>query len=116
MLHRKSSRSLKLSLLSATFAVFVLVGGCGRSEPENKVTYTPVPGAVQDQEQRLSSAAQQPGAGTSGAPAAKPDDPMNDPELARKGRDILQRTGGDVNKMTPKEKETFLEAAKNGHL
>ena len=41
---------------------------------------------------------------------------MNDAELKRKGQEILQRTGGDVNKMSEDEKKTFYEAARNGHL
>jgi hypothetical protein len=116
MYHRKGSRRPHAAALAVMLVGFALLGGCRQSEPENKITYTPVPGAGESQDQRLTQSAEQTGAGTAGTPAAKPNDPMNDPELARKGREIFQRTGGDVNKMTPKEKETFMEAVKNGHL
>ena len=113
MFHRKVGIRLGLAILPA---LFVLMGGCGNSEPEKKITYTPVPGAIPDQNTQPGNAAGQPGAPTVPTGPAKPNDPMNDPELARKGQDILRRTGGDVNKMTESEKATFFEAARNGHL
>src|SRR5689334_7345743 len=103
------------SVIRAALIALTLSCGCQRSEPEKKITYTPDPRATQSQDQGQGNGAPT-GAGASGAQAAKPNDPMNDPELARKGKEILQRTGGDVNKMTDQEKKIFFEAAKNGHL
>lgn len=105
-----------LAILAAALFALALSGGCRRGEPERKITYTPDPRALQSQNQQPFNPSAQPGAGTPGAAAARPNDPMNDPELARKGQDILRRTGGDVNKMTEQEKATFIEAARNGHL
>lgn len=105
-----------LAILAVALFALALSGGCRRSEPERKITYTPDPRALQSQSPPPFNATAQPGAGTPGAAAARPNDPMNDPELARKGQDILRRTGGDVNKMTEQEKATFIEAARNGHL
>jgi hypothetical protein len=100
---------------AAPLFALVFLGGCQSSEPDRKITYTPVPGVADGQASR--AAADVPGgSGAAHSPDARPNDPMNDPELARKGQDILKRTGGDVNKMTEAEKKTFFEAAKNGHL
>lgn len=101
----------KGAAVAASFLVFSLASLAGCSKPEKKITYTTNPQALQ-------SLNQPPVNNVAGAPAgvARPNDPMNDPDLARRGQDILQRTGGDVNKMTEKEKATFFEAAKNGHL
>ena len=114
MLHSLSFCRHNPVLVAAT-AIIVLapLGGCRHEEPQKPVTYTPVAGAIENQEKSQAIAAQ---ANATNPGAARPNDPMNDPELARKGQEILRRTGGDVNKMTEEEKKTFFEAAKNGHL
>jgi hypothetical protein len=100
------TRQAKWASLAAALAAVVLTSGCQSAEPEKKITYTPV-----DRSSQPAAVTPTPVAGD-----AKPNDPMNDPELARKGQEILQRTGGDVNKMNPAEKKIFYEAARNGHL
>src|SRR5437588_8360874 len=92
------------AILAAALFALVLMGGCSHGEPEKKITYTPTPETLQNQSQRTANPTAQTGAATPSAPAGQPVNPMNDPELARKGQEILQRTGGDVNKMTEKEK------------
>jgi hypothetical protein len=97
------------AIASTAILTIALLGGCQASEPDKKITYTPVPGAADSQVRGTGPAA-------AGSQPGQPVNPMNDPDLASKGQDILKRTGGDVNKMTEAEKKTFMEAAKNGHL
>src|SRR5437764_391036 len=80
-------------------AIFVLapLSGCRNGEPQKQITYTPVAGAIENQEKSQAIAVK---ANAANPGASKPNDPMNDPELARKGQEILHRTGGDINKMT----------------
>ncbi|MCC6728470.1 MAG: hypothetical protein IT208_03940 [Chthonomonadales bacterium] len=85
--------------------------GCTRKEPAAATAPPPAEGGT------AYTATGQPytpsrAAYGAGAPYAS----ASDAQLEQKARGILQRTGGDVKKMTDKERETFVEAARKGLL
>src|SRR2546423_11317549 len=94
-----------------TAIIVLMLCGCRHKEAAPKYEYTPEPRAMQTLNQGNTQVSND----APPAPGAIPN-PMNDAELKRKGQEILQRTGGDVNKMSEDEKKTFYEAARNGHL
>jgi hypothetical protein len=109
MLLRETHGRGNVLVLAGLFTL-VLIGGCTSKEPEKKINYSPNKDVSQNQPPPTSNGADAPV-----APGGNIN-PMNDQELARKGQEIRDRTGGDVNKMTEQEKKIFFEAARNGHL